>query len=215
MCHKTKPLSRSTRCIERRTLTARAPQLTLIMENIMSTDTALTDTKTLRAQARAHIDEGAVTAGYAADRIAVLKMLNEALATEVVCMLRYRRHHFMARGIHAKPPADEFLVHANQELDHADRLAARIVQLGGEPDFDPDGLSTRSHAEYVPASTLVEMLRENLVAERVAIDSYREMIIYLGGDDPTTGQLLRDILLVEEQHADELASLLGGLPGAF
>lgn len=181
----------------------------------MASNTALTDIKTLRAQARAHIDEGAVTAGYAADRLEVLKMLNEALATEVVCMLRYRRHHFMARGIQAKPPADEFLVHANEELAHADRLAARIVQLGGEPDFDPDGLTTRSHAEYVPASTLVEMLRENLVAERVAIDSYREMIIYLGEDDPTTGKLLRDILLVEEQHADELASLLGGLPGAF
>lgn len=117
------------------------------MENIMASNTALTDIKTLRAQARAHIDEGAVTAGYAADRLEVLKMLNEALATEVVCMLRYRRHHFMARGIHAKTPADEFLVHANEELAHADRLAARIVQLGGEPDFYPDGLTTRSHAE--------------------------------------------------------------------
>lgn len=181
----------------------------------MPSQIELTDIKTLRAQARAHIDEGAVTAGYAADRNAVLKMLNEALATEVVCMLRYRRHHFMARGIHAKNPADEFLVHANQELEHADRLAARIVQLGGEPDFDPDGLSSRSHAEYVSASTLVEMIRENLVAERIAVDSYREMIKYLGGDDPTTGQLLRDILLVEEQHADELAGLLAGLPGAL
>lgn len=185
------------------------------MEKNMSSQIQLTDIKTLRAQARAHIDEGAVTAGYAADRIAVLKMLNEALATEVVCMLRYRRHHFMARGIHAKNPADEFLVHANQELDHADRLAARIVQLGGEPDFDPDGLSSRSHAEYVPAGTLTEMIRENLVAERVAVDSYREMIQYLGADDPTTGQLLRDILLVEEQHADELAGLLAGLPRAL
>ena len=178
----------------------------------MTTKHALSDIKTLRAQARAHIDEGAVTAGYAADRIAVLKMLNEALATEIVCVLRYRRHHFMARGIHARNPADEFLIHANEELGHADRLAERIVQLGGEPDFDPDGLSTRSHAEYVAAGTLVEMIRENLVAERIAVDSYREMIQYLGNDDPTTGQLLRDILLVEEKHADELAGLLAGLP---
>lgn len=178
----------------------------------MTTPAALTDIATLRAQARAHIDEGAVTAGYAADRNAVLKMLNEALATEVVCVLRYRRHHFMARGIHAKQPAEEFLIHSNEELGHADRLAERIVQLGGEPDFDPDGLSLRSHAEYVPAGTLVEMIRENLVAERIAVDSYREMIQYLGHDDPTTGQLLRDILLVEEKHADELAGLLAGLP---
>lgn len=178
----------------------------------MTNKPALTDVTTLRAQARAHIDEGAVTAGYAADRIAVLKMLNEALATEVVCVLRYRRHHFMARGIHARNPADEFLVHSNEELGHADRLAARIVQLGGEPDFDPDGLSLRSHAEYVSAGTLVEMIRENLVAERIAVASYREMIQYLGDADPTTGQLLREILLVEEKHADELARLLTGLP---
>ncbi len=178
----------------------------------MTTKPTLTDVKTLRAQARAHIDEGAVTAGYAADRIAVLKMLNEALATEMVCVLRYRRHHFMARGIQAKNPADEFLVHSNEEQGHADRLAERIVQLGGEPDFDPDGLSTRSHAEYVAAGTLVEMIRENLVAERIAVDSYREMIRYLGDDDPTTGQLLREILLVEEKHADELSGLLAGLP---
>ena len=177
----------------------------------MTTQAALSDIKTLRAQARAHIDEGAVTAGYAADRIAVLKMLNEALATEMVCVLRYRRHHFMARGIHAKNPADEFLVHSNEEQGHADRIAERIVQLGGEPDFDPDSLSIRSHAEYVPGSTLAEMIRENLVAERIAVDSYREMIAYLGSADPTTGQLLREILLVEEKHADELASLLAGL----
>ena len=182
------------------------------MEIVMSSKQALTDIKTLRAQARAHIDEGAVTAGYAADRIAVLNMLNEALATEMVCVMRYRRHYFMARGIHARNPAEEFLAHSNEELGHADRLAARIVQLGGEPDLDPDTLSTRSHAEYVAASTLEEMIRENLVAERVAVDSYREMIQYLGEDDPTTGQLLRDILLVEEKHADELAGLLAGLP---
>ncbi len=180
----------------------------------MNSKQTLTDVKTLRAQARTHLDEGAVTAGYAADRIEVLKLLNEALATEMVCVLRYRRHHFMARGIHAKSVADEFLVHSNEEQGHADRIAERIVQLGGEPDFDPDGLTSRSHAEYVAAATLVEMIRENLVAERIAIDSYREMIEYLGDGDPTTGQLLRDILLVEEKHADELSDLLVGLPSA-
>ena len=131
MCHKLKPLSRSTRCIDPHSPSP-AHNIVPVMENIMSLNTTLTDVKTLRAQARANIDEGAVTAGYAADRLAVLKMLNEALATEVVCMLRYRRHHFMARGIHAKNPADEVLVHANQELAHADRLAARIVQLGDD-----------------------------------------------------------------------------------
>ena len=181
----------------------------------MNSKQTLTDVKTLRAQARTHLDEGAVTAGYAADRIEVLKLLNEALATEMVCVLRYRRHHFMARGIHAKSVADEFLVHSNEEQGHADRIAERIVQLGGEPDFDPDGLTSRSHAEYVAAATLVEMIRENLVAERIAIDSYREMIEYLGDGDPTTGQLLRDILLVEEKHADELSDLLVGLPSAL
>ena len=180
----------------------------------MNSKQTLTDVKTLRTQARTHLDEGAVTAGYAADRIEVLKLLNEALATEMVCVLRYRRHHFMARGIHAKSVADEFLVHSNEEQGHADRIAERIVQLGGEPDFDPDGLTSRSHAEYVAAATLVEMIRENLVAERIAIDSYREMIEYLGDGDPTTGQLLRDILLVEEKHADELSDLLVGLPSA-
>ena len=180
----------------------------------MNNKTSLTDVQTLRKQARTHLDEGAVTAGYAADRLEVLKLLNEALATEMVCVLRYRRHHFMARGIHSTGVAEEFLVHSNEEQGHADRLAERIVQLGGEPDFDPDGLTTRSHAEYVAAGTLVEMIRENLVAERIAIDSYREMIQYLGDGDPSTGQLLRDILLVEEKHADELSDFLVGLPSS-
>lgn len=175
---------------------------------------ALTDVATLRAQARKHIEDGAVTAGYAADRPRVLELLNEALATEIVCVLRYRRHHFMARGIHAKSIADEFLAHSNEEQGHADLLAARIVQLGGEPDFSPEGLTRRSHAEYVPGGSLVEMIREDLVAERIAIDSYAEMIQYLGAQDPTTGDLLRAILAVEEQHADELADLLVGLPAA-
>lgn len=172
----------------------------------------LTDIKTLRIQARKHIEEGAVTAGYSADRTEVLKLLNEALATEIVCVLRYRRHHFMARGIDAKSTADEFLVHSNEEQGHADRIAERIVQLGGEPDFAPDSLVSRSHAEYVTGETLVEMIKEDLVAERIAIDSYREMIQYLGDNDPTTSQLLKGILAVEEEHADELSDLLQGIP---
>jgi bacterioferritin len=173
---------------------------------------ALTDVKTLRSQARKHIEEGAVTAGYSADRTTVLKLLNEALATEIVCVLRYRRHHFMARGIHSKSIADEFLTHSNEEQGHADQIAERIVQLGGEPDFAPDGLTSRSHAEYVAGKSLVGMIKEDLVAERIAIDSYREMIQYLGHQDPTTSQLLKGILAVEEEHADELADLLQGLP---
>jgi len=178
----------------------------------MATKTTLTDVKTLREQARTHIEQGAVTAGYSADRAEVVKLLNDALATELVCVLRYRRHHFMARGIVAKSIADEFLAHSNEEQGHADLLAARIVQLGGEPDFSPDSLSGRSHAEYVAGKTLVEMIKEDLIAERIAIDSYRELIQYLGQQDPTTSKMLKDILAVEEEHADELADLLVGLP---
>jgi bacterioferritin len=178
----------------------------------MSAKVELTDVKTLRNHARKHIEEGAVTAGYSADRTAVLKLLNEALATELVCVLRYRRHHFMARGIHSKSIADEFLIHSNEEQGHADQIAERIVQLGGEPDFAPDGLTSRSHAEYVEGKSLVGMIKEDLVAERIAIDSYREMIQYLGDEDPTTSQMLKGILAVEEEHADELADLLEGLP---
>jgi bacterioferritin len=178
----------------------------------MSTVHALTDVATLRRQARLHTERGAVTAGYAADRGQVLKLLNEALATEIVCMLRYRRHHFMARGIHGQSVGAEFLVHSNEEQGHADLLATRIVQLGGEPDLSPDRLSERSHAEYVVGDSLAQMIRENLVAERVAIDSYRDMIRFLGDRDPTTSQLLKQILAVEEAHADELADLLEGMP---
>lgn len=175
-------------------------------------NTALSDVKTLRENARIHLEQGAVTAGYSADRSEVVKLLNDALATEIVCVLRYRRHHFMARGIVAKSIADEFLAHSNEEQGHADLLAGRIVQLGGEPDFSPDSLTLRSHAEYVAGKTLVEMIKEDLVAERIAIDSYRELIQYLGEKDPTTSKLLKEILAVEEEHADELADLLEGLP---
>jgi bacterioferritin len=178
----------------------------------MTKKSFLTDVQTLRKQARQHIDEGAVTSGYAADRKTVLKLLNDALATEIVCVLRYRRHYFMAKGIESKSIADEFLVHANEELGHADLIAERIVQLGGEPDFSPDSLASRSHAEYIEADSLVSMIKEDLIAERIAIDSYREMIQYLGDQDPTTRRMLESILAVEEKHAEEMADLLGGLP---
>ena len=181
----------------------------------MKTKTILSDIKTLRKNARQHIEQGAVTEGYTADRTEVIKLLNDALATEIVCVLRYRRHHFMARGIVAKSIADEFMIHSNEEQGHADQLAERIVQLGGEPDFAPDGLSSRSHAEYVPGKDLLEMIKEDLVAERIAIDSYREFIQYLGDNDTTTKKMLEGILAVEEQHADELADLLEDLPASL
>ncbi len=171
----------------------------------------LTDIKTLRARARKHIEKGAVTEGYRADRETVVKLLNEALATEIVCVLRYKRHYFMATGIHAESVAAEFLEHANDEQGHADQIAARIVQLGGAPDFNPEGLLTRSHAEYVEGETLQDMIKEDLVAERIAIDSYRDMINYFGNDDPTSRRLMESILAVEEEHADDLVNLLGEL----
>jgi bacterioferritin len=168
----------------------------------------LTDVKTLRKRAREHIELGAVTPGYRAKRDVVVKILNEALATEIVCVLRYRRRHFMASGINAQSVADEFLVHANEEQAHADQIAQRIVQLGGEPNLSPEGLLTRSHSEYVEGGSLVEMIQEDLVAERVAIDSYREMIVWLAAKDPTTRRMLEGILAMEEEHADDLVSLL-------
>ena len=168
----------------------------------------LTDINTLRERARKHIENGAVTEGYSADRDTVVRLLNEALATEIVCVLRYKRHYFMASGINAEGVAAEFLQHANEEQGHADLIAQRIVQLGGEPNFSPEGLLSRSHAEYVEGDTLLDMIKEDLVAERIAIDSYREMINYLGNDDPTTRRMLEGILAMEEEHADDLVSLL-------
>ena len=168
----------------------------------------LTDVQELRRRARQHIEEGAVTDAYRANRETVIKLLNEALATEIVCVLRYKRHYFMAQGIHADPIASEFLTHANEEQGHADQIASRIVQLGGSPNFSPEGLTTRSHSEYVEGTTLVDMIKEDLVAERVAIDSYNEMIRYVGDDDVTTRRMLEGILAVEEEHADDLASFL-------
>src|SRR5213075_188937 len=148
---------------------------------------------------------------YRGDRETTFKILNEALATEIVCVLRYKRHYFMAQGIHAEPIAQEFLTHANEEQGHADQIAARIIQLGGAPNFSPDGLLTRSHSEYVEGTSLIEMIKENLVAERVAIDSYPEMIRYVGESDITTRRMLETILAVEEEHADDLASFLADM----
>ena len=174
----------------------------------------LTDIKTLRARARMHIENGAVTEGYRADRDTVVRLLNEALATEIVCTLRYRRHYFMAQGIHSQAVAAEFLQHATEEQGHADQIAARIVQLGGEPNFNPEGLLTRSHAEYVEGTTLEDMIKEDLVAERIAIDSYAEMARFFGEKDPTTRRMIEGILAMEEEHAEDLASLLANLEPA-
>lgn len=180
-------------------------------KTIESNTAALSDIQTLRKRARQNLEAGAVTAGYAADRNAVTKLLNEALATELVCVLRYKRHYFMAKGIHAESVKAEFMAHAKEEMGHADRLAKRIVELGGEPNFSPDGLSARSHAEYVEGDTLHAMIKEDLIAERIAVESYREMIVYLADNDPTTQRMLKEILAVEEEHADDLASLLEGM----
>jgi bacterioferritin len=171
----------------------------------------LTDIKTLRERARKHIEQGAITEGYKVDLGTAIKVLNEALATELVCVLRYKRHYFMASGIHSEAVAAEFLQHANEEQGHADEIAGRIVQLGGAPDFNPDGLTSRSHAEYVEGETLLDMIKEDLVAERIAIDSYREMIKYFGADDSTSRRMLEGILAMEEEHADDLVSMLGEL----
>ena len=171
----------------------------------------LSDIKTLRKRARAHIEKGAVTDGYRAKRDTVLKILNEALATEIVCVLRYKRHYFMASGIASQSVAAEFLEHANEEQGHADQISQRIVQLGGAPNLSPDGMLTRSHSEYVEGENLLDMIKEDLVAERIAIDSYREMINYLGTDDPTTRRMLEEVLAKEEEHAEDLATLLAEL----
>jgi len=178
----------------------------------MSTEPFLTDVKTLRERARKHIEEGAITSSYAGDPQTAIKLLNDALATEIVCVLRYKRHYFMARGIHSGPVAAEFLEHANEEQAHADRLAERIVQLGGAPDLNPAGLLSKSHTEYVEAGEdVVAMIKENLVAERIAIDSYREMAKYFAGFDSTSRRLLEEIQAEEEEHADDLADLLKNL----
>jgi bacterioferritin len=171
----------------------------------------LTDVATIRQRARKDIEDGAVTGSYSADLATVVRLLNEALATELVCTLRYRRHYFMADGLAAESVKQEFMTHAQEELAHADRIAARIVQLDGEPNFDPHGLAERSHAEYVAGESLESMIREDLVAERIAIDSYKEMIRFVGTQDPTTRRLLEEILAQEEEHAEDLSSMLQGI----
>jgi bacterioferritin len=178
----------------------------------MSQQPFVTDVKALRERARRHIERGAVTEGYQADRETVIKICNEAMATEIVCVLRYKRHYFMAKGINADSVAAEFAEHAAEEQAHADRIAERIVQLGGAPNLSPDGLSSRSHSEYIEGDTLIDMIKEDLIAERIAIDSYKEIIEYLGDKDSTTRRMFEEILAVEEKHADDLVSLLGGIP---
>ncbi|HEY9111185.1 MAG TPA: ferritin-like domain-containing protein [Rhodanobacteraceae bacterium] len=168
----------------------------------------LSDIKTIRQRAREHIEKGAVTQGYKADRETVIKVLNEALATELVCVLRYKYHYYMAAGIHAQSVAAEFLQHANEEQTHADRIAERITQLGGAPNLNPEGLTSRSHSDYVEGDDLVDMIKEDLVAERIAIDSYREIIQYLGNDDPTTRRVMEEVLAQEEEHAEDMKTLL-------
>lgn len=182
----------------------RAPR----QEGIIKEAIGLTDVKTLRARARQGIEDGAMTAGYKAKVGTVIRMLNEALATEIVCVLRYKRHYFMASGINSLGVKAEFLQHATEEQVHADQLAERIVQLGGEPNLSPEGMLSRSHSEYIAGDSLEEMMTEDLVAERIAIESYREMITYVGTDDSTTRNLLERILAQEEEHAEDLASLL-------
>src|SRR5438046_2904178 len=172
----------------------------------------LTDVQTLRKRARQHIEDGAVTAAYGRNTETAIKVLNEALATEIVCVLRYKRHYFMARGIHSGPVAEEFLEHAGEEQQHADLISERIVQLGGAPNLSPDGLLSRSHSEYVEGSDLVDMIKEDLVAERIAIDSYREIAAYFAPFDGTTRRMIEEIQAVEEEHADDLAELLKDLP---
>ena len=168
----------------------------------------LTDIKELQRRAREHVERGAVTPAYRGDVNTAVKLLNEALATEIVCTLRYRRHHYMATGIHYQAIADEFMEHAREEQVHADRIAERIRQLGGAPDFNPEGLLTRSHAQYAEGTSLLDMIKEDLIAERIAIESYMELIRYFGENDPTSRRLMEEVLQQEEEHADDMATLL-------
>jgi len=168
----------------------------------------LSDIQEIRRRAREHVEKGAVTPAYKGDVAIAVKLLNEALATEIVCTLRYRRHYYMASGIHSQAVADEFMEHAKQEQEHADWIAERIRQLGGAPDFNPQGLVTRSHAQYAEGGSLIDMIKEDLIAERIAIESYTEMVRWFGDNDPTTRRMMEEILAKEEEHADDMATLL-------
>ena len=168
----------------------------------------VSDIQELRKRARQHIENGAVTEGYKVDRETAIKLLNEALATEIVCVLRYKRHYYAATGIHSEGVKAEFLEHANDEQQHADQIAERITQLGGEPNLNPDGMLTRSHSEYVEGTSIVDMIKEDLVAERIAIESYSEIIRFFGDGDPTSRRLMEEILAKEEEHANDMADLL-------
>lgn len=170
------------------------------------------DMELIRRRAREKMDQGAVTSAYLADRDQVVSVLNEVLATEIVCTLRYKNHYFMARGVHGDSVAKEFLEHAREEEQHADQVAERITQLGGIPNLNPEGLATRSHAEYKDVTELEDMIREDLAAERVAIATYSEIIRWLGNDDPTTRRMMEEILAKEEEHADDLSNLLEPSP---
>lgn len=170
-----------------------------------------TDLDAIQKRAREMMMDGAVTEAYKADREQVVNVLNEVLATEIVCILRYRNHYYMAKGINADPVAQEFLQHADEEQMHADWVSVRIAQLGGTPNWNPDGLVTRAHANYVEGENLTDMIKEDLVAERIAIETYSEIIRWLGNDDPTTRRIIEDILKMEEEHADDLAGLLEDL----
>ena len=171
----------------------------------------MSDIQELRRRARQHMEQGAVTSSYSADRETVIRILNEVLATEIVCVLRYKRHYYMATGIHAQAVVAEFLEHANEEQTHADIVAERVTQLGGEPNFNPEGLATRSHSQYIAGNSLPDMVREDLVAERIAVESYTEIIRYLGDDDPTTRIAMEQIMAKEEEHADDMKKLLDTL----
>jgi len=172
-----------------------------------STYTLELDDAALQASKR-DLEDGALTPGYGPWRDAIVKLLNGALATELVCILRYKRHHFTAKGLSSPAIAAEFMVHALEETGHGDRIAERIVQLGGDPDFSPATLLERSHADYDTSTDLKAMVRSNLLAERVAVETYRQMILLIGDKDPTTRRMLEDILADEEEHADELRDLL-------
>lgn len=171
------------------------------------------DMEEIRRRAMEKIDQGAVTASYQADRERVIEVLNEVLATETVCVLRYKSHYYRAKGVHAPGVADEFLEHATEEQDHADRVAKRITELGGTPNLDPAGLATRSHAQYGTGNTLNDMIKEDLIAERIAIGTYSEIVRWLGNDDATTRRLIEELLAKEEEHADDLANLLARVSG--